>query len=289
MPVTLHCADLMAERFPQKRIFITGAGSGLGLAIAQRYASAGWRVAVTDIDAERASAGLEAVRANGGDGFAAVCDVRSVDQLHDVATRLRTDWGGVDIVVNNAGVACAGSVADFPLEDWDWVLDINLMGVVRGCHVFGPLLQRQGAGHIVNIASLAGIALAPAMAGYNVAKIGVIGLSESMRAELAGTGVGVSVVCPSFFRTNLMESMRSPDQRLQHIAEKLVNESSARAADVADYVYRHVRKQRFMILPHADARWFYRLKRFSPRLFAWLLSRQGQAFLGRPGKGATAP
>lgn len=257
----------MGERFPHKRIFITGAGSGLGLAVARHFGAAGWRVAVTDVDPERAEAALAQVRADGGDGFWAACDVRSESSIGQVRDRLQQEWSGVDVIVNNAGVGSAGTVADTPLADWEWVLDINLMGVVRGCHLFAPLLVAQGSGHIVNIASFAGIAQAPAMAGYNVAKIGVIGLSESLRAEMQPHGVGVSVVCPSFFKTNILEQFRSPDPRLRDVAGKLVDRATVTAADVARDIHRGVEKNRFMIITHADARWFYRLKRFAPELF----------------------
>ncbi len=275
----------MVERFPQKRLMVTGAGSGLGLAMARHFAAEGWRVAVTDLDADRASAALAEVRSAGGQGFAAACDVRSETQLRDVSERLLNEWSGVDVVINNAGVATVGKVGEAPLEDWDWVLDINLMGVVRGCHVFAPLLARQGSGHIVNIASLAGIVQAPAMASYNVSKIGVIGLSETLRGELRPHGVGVSVVCPSFVRTRLTETLRTPDPRLRSLAEKLVNEADSTAGQVAVKVYRGVMKKTFLILPQADVRWLYRLKRLSPGLFYRLLDRQAGIFLGQGGRG----
>ncbi|MBT8137886.1 MAG: SDR family oxidoreductase [Gammaproteobacteria bacterium] len=270
----------MAERFPQKRVFITGAGSGLGLAIARQFATNGWRVAVTDVDPARARTALEEVRSCGGDGFWAECDVRSADHMEQARERLQQEWAGVDVIVNNAGVGSAGTVIDTPLEDWEWVLDINLMGVVRGCHLFAPLLAAQRSGHIVNIASFAGIAQAPAMAGYNVAKIGVIGLSESLRAEMQPHGVGVSAVCPSFFKTNILEQFRSPDPRLRDVADKLVNRASVTADDVAKDIFKGVQKNRFMIIPHAEARWFYRFKRFAPELFFKILGPQAARMMG---------
>lgn len=270
----------MTERFPEKRVFITGAGSGLGLAIARHFGAQGWRVAATDVDPDRARAALQAIQTSGGNGIWAACDVRSAASIEQVRDRLQREWGGVDVIVNNAGVGSAGTVMDTPLEDWEWVLDINLMGVVRGCHIFAPLLVAQGGGHIINIASFAGIAQAPAMAGYNVAKVGVIGLSESLRAEVQPAGVDVSVVCPSFFKTNILEQFRSPAPRLKEVAGKLVNRATATADNVASQIFNGMQKNRFMIITHADARFFYRLKRFAPELSFKLFRRQAARMMG---------
>ncbi len=264
----------MPERFPNKRIAITGAGSGLGRAIALRFARDGWRIAVTDVDAGRAGRVIEEVRSAGGDGFSLSVDVRAIDDLHRLAAALEEQFSGVDVVVNNAGVANAGTVIDTPLEDWDWILDINLMGVVRGCHVLAPLLVRQGHGHVVNIASFAAIASAPAVAAYNTAKAGVVAVSETLRAELARTGVGVSVACPSFFRTNLLDSFRSTDPKLRSFAERMFAQARLGADDVAEDIYRAVHAKRFLVITHGDARWLYRLKRFAPESFYRLVVKQ---------------
>ncbi|MBT8131745.1 MAG: SDR family oxidoreductase [Gammaproteobacteria bacterium] len=274
----------MSKALAQKRILITGAGSGLGLAIARKYAAHGWRVAITDVDETRADAALGEIRVAGGDGFATGCDVRQLNDLTALRDRLISEWSGVDIVVNNAGVAGAGTVADTPMEDWEWALDINLMGVVRGCHVFAPLLAEQGNGHIVNIASFAGIAQAPAMASYNVTKIGVIGLSESLRTEMHPYGVGVSVVCPSFFQTNLMESFRTPDPALRIVASKYLSRATITADDVAKDIYESVLRGRFMIITHKDARWLYRLKRFAPETFFKILMKKSGGLRKPPKK-----
>jgi NAD(P)-dependent dehydrogenase (short-subunit alcohol dehydrogenase family) len=168
------------------RIFITGGASGLGLAIAHRYARAGFKVCIGDIHDER---GHEAERAIAHSGASEVlylrCDVRKVEDLEAVADQLDKRWGGVDIVVNNAGVAQGGPFEQVPMEDWEWVLDINLLGVVRGCKVFTPRFKRQGEGYFVNIASMAGLLDTPFMTGYNVSKAGVVMLSETLQNELA--------------------------------------------------------------------------------------------------------
>lgn len=276
-------------RFDGKRLVITGAGSGLGHALALRFASAGWRVAVTDLDGERAQATLAAVSETGATGFARVCDVRSDGDVDELVRHTREAFGGVDVVVNNAGVGAAGTVAETPINDWHWMLDINLLGVVRGCRAFAPVLSAQGAGHIVNVASFAGVAQAPAMASYNVAKAGVIALSETLRAELARDGVGVSVACPSFFRSNILEQFRSPSEHMRGIAGKLVQRSRHTASEVADAIYSGVHDGRFMIIPQHEARWRWRLKRFAPEWYFRRLVTATRSFLEpRDAVGATA-
>lgn len=264
-----------------RRIVITGGGSGLGRALARRYAADGWRVAVADKNPEAAQQVAAEVDQLGGTGLALECDVRDVTTLQAVTEALEQYWSGVDVVINNAGVGSAGTVIATPLEDWDWTLDINLTGVLRGCHLWAPLLTRQQSGHIVNIASFAGIANAPAMAAYNTAKAGVIALSETLRGELRPFGVGVSVACPSFFRTNLLSSFRSPDPRLHQFAEKMFQRASVTAEQVADDIYQAARKDVFMIISHTDARWLYRLKRIAPGLFFKLVSRRAMALADR--------
>src|SRR6185437_8230689 len=141
----------------------------------------------------------------------------------------------VDLVVNNAGVSSAGSVGELPVEDWRWTLEVDLFGVIHGCHTFVPVMKAQGHGRILNVASAAGLLNPPFMGAYNVAKAGVISLSETMEAELVGTDVKVTVVCPTFFKTNIVNSGRISDPKLRERAKGLVDggksaESVARAA-----------------------------------------------------------
>jgi NAD(P)-dependent dehydrogenase (short-subunit alcohol dehydrogenase family) len=199
------------KKFPKKRIVITGAGSGLGRAIAMEFAAQGWNICVSDINMDRANETLAMIKKNGGDGYAAFCDVTKPEQVDELAENLVKQWGGVDIVVNNAGVAAAGYMEKIPLETWEWILNINLKSVIYGCRTFIPILAKQGGGHIVNVASNAGIASLPEMSCYNVTKAGVISLSETLRAELKPKNIGVSVVAPTFFKTNLMDQFTSPD------------------------------------------------------------------------------
>lgn len=247
------------------RIMITGAGSGLGREIALRWAREGWQLALGDINPDGLEATLALVREAGGDGFAQRCDVRDYSQLTAFAQACEARLGGIDVVVNNAGVASGGFFSDLSLEDWDWQLSINLMGVIKGCKAFLPLLERS-QGRIINIASLAALMQAPAMSNYNVAKAGVVALSESLLVELKPQGIDVHVVCPSFFQTNLLDSFRGPDPAMKAQVGKLLDSSPISAADIADYIFAEVAKGTFMILPHEQGRMAWAIKRQNPEV-----------------------
>ncbi len=253
--------------FVDKRIVITGGGSGLGRALSLRFARERWRIAIADINVDRAEETLAQIRHAGGDGFVQRCDVGLDPDLDALAERVEKEWGGLDVLVNNAGIATAGTVVDTPLADWEAIININLMGVVRGCRVFVPMLLSQKSGHVVNIASFAAIASAPGMASYNVVKAGVVSLSETLRAEVYDEGVDVTVACPAFFRTNLLESFRGPDPSVKRTVARFMERASVTAEDVANDIYQATMEGRFLIISHADARWQYRVKRAAPEFF----------------------
>lgn len=246
------------------RILITGGASGLGRALAARYAADGWRVLIGDVNQQR---GRETAASLGGAVHFRPLDVTDEDSLAAVRDWLEAEWGGLDVLVNNAGVAAAGRIERIPPEDWDWILDINLTGVVRGCRVFVPLFKRQGTGHIVNVASMAGLLNVPVMSSYNVTKAGVVALSETLRHELEPWGIRTTVVCPSFFMTNLHESLRTPEPGMGEMVEKLLASSDIDADDIAMIIRNAVARGRFLVLPHRHGRraWFFR--RYLPWLF----------------------
>lgn len=246
------------------RIMITGAGSGLGREIALRWAREGWRLALSDVNDAGLQETLKQVRDAGGDGFVQRCDVRDYSQLTALAQACEQKFGGVDIIVNNAGVASGGFFKELSLEDWDWQIAINLMGVVKGCKAFLPMLEAS-KGKIINIASMAALMQGPAMSNYNVAKAGVVALSESLLVELRQQEVGVHVVCPSFFQTNLLDSFRGPTPAMKAQVGKLLESSPITAAEIADYIYERVEQGEFMILPHEQGRMAWQLKQKSPQ------------------------
>tara|TARA_A100001518_G_C1220458_1_gene64533 strand:- start:1277 stop:2086 length:810 start_codon:yes stop_codon:yes gene_type:complete len=246
------------------RMMITGAGSGLGREIALRWAREGWQLALSDVNESGLAETLKMVREAGGDGFTMRCDVRDYSQLIAFAQACEEKLGGIDIVVNNAGVASGGFFDELSLEDWDWQIAINLMGVVKGCKAFLPLVQKS-KGKIINIASMAALMQAPGMSIYNVAKAGVVALSESLLVELRQAEVGVHVVCPSFFQTNLLDSFRGPTPNVKAQIGKLLESSPITAADIADYIHQQVAKGEFMILPHDEGRMAWKVKQQNPQ------------------------
>lgn len=250
-----------------QRIFITGAGSGLGRALALHYARQGARVACTDRDLASVNDTLGQVVSAGGSGLALALDVTQEADFVSAAEQVQAAWGGVDVVINNAGVATAGDMDTAPLSDWEWVLNINLLGVVRGCKTFAPMLKAQKSGHVVNIASFAGIANPPGMGSYNAAKAGVIAVSETLRHELAAEGVGVSVVCPAFFPTNLMNHARVQNAGTRNMVQRFMDKSGVTAENVAAQIADAVKTKRFLVLTHKDTRTQALVKRLFPEIF----------------------
>lgn len=245
----------------QRRVLITGAGSGLGRALALRHAGAGDRVACVDRDAARAEATRAALA---GDGHLALqADVGSDESMEQLHGRIAAAWGGLDMLYNNAGIATGGAMVDTTMAEWRTVIDVNLLGVVRGCRLFAPMMVAAGSGHIVNTASFAGLAGAPGIMSYGVTKAAVVALSEQLRAELHDAGVRVTVLCPAFFRTNLLESWQG-DPRLKGFAEKMMQGSRDSLDGVADAVFAAVRRGEFLVLPTRDEPLRWRLKRWLP-------------------------
>ncbi|WP_331765137.1 SDR family NAD(P)-dependent oxidoreductase (plasmid) [Streptomyces sp. NBC_01384] len=241
-----------------KRILITGGASGLGRALVERYAAAGHRVLIADLH--------EPDELPDGDVSFLRLDVRVLGDWQRARQWCETTWGGLDLLVNNAGVAAAGRIERLQPDDWDWILDINLKGTVNGCRAFVPLFKQQGSGHVVNIASLAGLLNLPGMASYNVSKAAVISLSQTLRQELAPYGIRTTVVCPGFVRTNLGAGLRSPDPVLAELADRMIQGGKLTADQVAEQVVDGVAGGRFLVLTHPEGRRAVRLKRVLPSL-----------------------
>lgn len=254
----------------QRRILITGAGSGLGLALAHRYARTGALVACVDLLGERAEAARAALP---GDGhLALVADVgddASMQALHD---RIAAEWNGLDVLVNNAGIASGGPMTCTTMDEWRRILDIDLLGVVRGCRLFLPMMLAAKRGRIVNTASLAGLAAAPGIMSYGVAKAGVVALSEQLRAELHGSGVDVTVLCPAFFRTNLMETAII-DGDAKRFAQRMMDRSRDTPDQIADRCFAAIERGDFLVLPSRRTPWLWRVKRWLPGLYSRQMAR----------------
>jgi NAD(P)-dependent dehydrogenase (short-subunit alcohol dehydrogenase family) len=189
---------------------------------------------------------------------------------HDWVTE---QWDGLDFLFNNAGVAAGGRIELSELDQWQWIVYINLLGVVRGCRTFTPMFKAQGSGHIINTASAAGLIHPPRMSEYNAVKAGVVALSETLLHELKPFGVRVSVVCPTFFKTNLTNSLRGKDESAQKSAAKLIDKSTVTADQIAAEVLRGIKKHQHIILTDRNGRIAYAAKRFARPLYYRLMAK----------------
>jgi NAD(P)-dependent dehydrogenase (short-subunit alcohol dehydrogenase family) len=225
------------------RVLVTGAASGLGAALTSAFRARGDKVLATDV--------------TGGD---LTLDITSDEDWAAALEHVEGTWGGLDMLVNNAGVAGGGRLDVATMDEWEWITNINLFGVVRGTRTFVPVFKRQRSGHIVNIASLAGLVHPAGMASYNAVKAAVVALTETTGHELAGYGVRASVVCPSYFRTNLMSSLRGADEQLSGVVAHLVRSSPITADDIAAAVLEGLDRGDELIVPDQPARDAYALK-----------------------------
>ncbi len=259
---------------PRPRAVVTGGGSGLGRALCLELAGRNARVVVSDINlaAAEETVSLMRGRTHSGEDIAVQCDVAKIDQVEKLADVAFTRLGGVDLLVNNAGVAVTGEIGEIPLADWEWIMGINLWGPIYGCHAFVPRMKRQGSGHVLNVASAAGLLAAPMMAPYNVTKSGVVSLSETLRADLAKHGVGVSVLCPTFFKTNIGNSGRGSED-MRGITNALLEAGKIQAEGVARLALEACDRNELYIAPHADGRWMWRIKRLMPAAFHAMMPR----------------
>ncbi len=278
------------SKFPEKRVLITGAGSGLGRALCLEFAARGWRIAVTDIDRKRIAETADLAREAGGAPLAMPLDVTRPGDFTRALASVKKKWGGLDVLVNNAGVAAGGLMEKIPLAKWDWIIGINAKSIIHGCRAAIPLLKEQGRGHIVNIASSAAIASLPEMGSYNFTKAAALSLSETLRLELSPHGIGVTAVCPSFFRTNLLDRFTSPDARQRILAEKMFDKSRTTAGAIALLIIKWIEKNRFYLVTPVDGKLVWLIKRRCPELYframAWLY-RKGliERYLGVPPEG----
>ncbi|MCR1785207.1 SDR family NAD(P)-dependent oxidoreductase [Nocardioides carbamazepini] len=235
----------MTDQHQQTRVLITGAGSGLGDALARAWEQRGADVLRTD----RAPA----------DGILPL-DITSDADWAAARDHVERTWGGLDVLVNNAGIAGGGRLDVSGIDEWQRLVDINLLGAVRGTATFTPVFKRQGSGRIVNIASLAGLVHPAGMGGYNATKAAVVALTETTGHELAAHGVTAHVVCPSYFRTNLMAAVEGRDAALQTVMTKLVEDAPLGPDEIAAAVLDGIDAGTELIVPDEAARAAYQLK-----------------------------
>ncbi|GAA4399461.1 SDR family oxidoreductase [Fodinibacter luteus] len=259
-----------------RRVLVTGGASGLGLALTRLMADRGDTVLVVDLADERPG-GLPS-----GVTYRRL-DVRSQQDWDAAFAWVREHWGRLDVLVNNAGVATGGRIDVEAMSDWERVVDVNLLGVARGCHTFAGLLKAQRSGHIVNVASLAGLVHGPGMSSYNATKAGVVALSETLSFELAPWHVDVSVVCPAFFRTNLHASFAGKDAAMQEAGMRLITQATVDADHVAAIVLKGVDARKRVILTDRLGRRAWYSKRLARPLYDRMLTAQARRLARRAG------
>ncbi|MCT1639114.1 SDR family NAD(P)-dependent oxidoreductase [Dietzia cinnamea] len=257
---------------PGRRVLITGAASGLGLALSREYLALGDEVILTDVHADPPPA---------VQGLPGRWTYRRLDVTSDADwASAAEDIDSLDILVNNAGIAVGGSLETTSMESWQRIVDINLLGVVRGCRALAPKLGR--GGRLVITASAAGLVHAPKMGAYNATKAAAVALGETLDAELRPRGVSTSVICPQFFRSGLAESLSGDDPKADEMARKLLTRTHLTSEIIARRSVRGIEARRVVITPDALATFFWYSKRFSrvpflasTRLIGRAVARQG--------------
>ncbi|MFD5405369.1 SDR family oxidoreductase [Streptomyces griseorubiginosus] len=262
-----------AERFGGRLVLVTGAGSGIGRATAFAFAEAGARVVAVDRDAETAARTAELSRLLGApEAWAETVDVSDEQAMEKLADKVAAEYGVVDVLVNNAGIGLGGPFLDTTTEDWRKVLDVNLWGVIHGCRLFGRQMAERGqGGHIVNTASAAAFQPSRALSAYGTSKAAVLMLSESLRAELVGRGIGVSAVCPGFVNTGITSTARfagvdaDEEKRRRKRATRLYGLRNYPPEKVADAILRAVVRNQAVLPVTPEARAAHVLARWAPK------------------------
>ncbi|MCJ8314211.1 MAG: SDR family oxidoreductase [Saccharospirillaceae bacterium] len=256
-----------------KRVLITGAASGLGSALATYYSQQGWSVCVADIQKQQGEVFVEQLnKIYNNHCFFLQLDVTSEAQWSNAVNTIKTRWHKLDCLINNAGVASSGDLDQLALKDFQWTIDINVMGTVKGCHSFIPMLK-QNTGSIVNISSMAGFLHLPSMSAYNTSKAAILALSETLRAELNPHNVNISVACPAFFETNLANNMRATDKNSIQVVASLMAKSKINAHGVAKAIFEGMTNNKFYVFTHNQEKTLWRIKRFLPSLYFKIINK----------------
>jgi NAD(P)-dependent dehydrogenase (short-subunit alcohol dehydrogenase family) len=270
-----HPADRLATRFPSRRALIFGAASGLGLETARLLLADAWNVGAVDIDCSRLNREL----AESG-AWVYGLDVRDSQAVESSVAGF-ADWtGGIDVLVNAAGIGAGGLFETLPVAVWRDVIDVNLLGTVHACHAVLPTMRSQGAGHIINIASAAAFHALPRVSAYNASKAAVLALSETLASELHGTGIGVTVKMSTFYRSRLPE-LTLGDKQDRELTRRLADRSGLDAATVAAQTLRAAGRGRLYLVTPGRAKVIWAVKRHAPRTYQRLLPTLNKMLLRR--------
>ena len=256
-----------------KTALVTGAASGIGRATAHALSKAGCKLILCDVNVQGLREAERELVRNGEILLARRVDVANRNEMRAFADEVHKQVEAVDVLVNNAGVGLSGGILDTSLEDWDWILGVNLWGVIHGCHFFVPkMVARKAGGHVVNVSSVLGFFATPDVLGYSTAKFGVFGFSEALRGELEPHRIGVSTICPGMIATNIIHTGRfrggpKPDDMKARIAATFAKRGHP-PETVARAVVRAIETNR-AVMPAAPEAWaFWYAKRLFPRRFA---------------------
>lgn len=251
---------------PQKRAFITGAASGLGKAFCLELAKDGWTIGMADINVKELEEAAAEIESSGGKTLLFPLDVSDRDQYKQVAEDFLAKAGGIDLLFNNAGVGDGGGFEEYALENYEWMVSINQMGVLYGCWYFIPAMKKQRSGHILNTASAAAIACSPTMGAYNMTKAAVVAISETLYGELMDHHINVSCILPTYFKTNVIQYARGGDI-VKKATQLFIDKSGLEADAVAQEILTRAGKKELYIILPKDARKMWFFKRLAPTWF----------------------
>jgi len=265
------------KEFKDKVALVTGGASGIGYAMADRFASVGMKIVLADVEEAALEVAERNLKDKGAPALAVRTDVSKAADVEHLAARAYDHFGAVHVLCNNAGVGGAGLTWEQSIEDWEWVIGVNLWGVIHGLRAFLPRMLAQGTeGHVVNTASVAGLITTPYMSVYGATKHAVVAMTESLRMELEmlGSSIGASVLCPGFVATNIGDSERNRPEELrnattpketdqQAVMRELARQQIAagiKPAEVAEMVLESIRDDRFYVLTHPRFKKVIRLR-----------------------------
>jgi NAD(P)-dependent dehydrogenase (short-subunit alcohol dehydrogenase family) len=270
--------------FADQIVVVTGAGSGIGRAVALGFAANGAQVVAADIDLAAARRTCAVIDSHGASGLSAQVDVASAAEMEQFAAWVRGEVGIPDVVVSNAGIAIVGPFLEHTEDDWERIVAVNLLGVARGCRLFGrQMVERGTGGHLVNIASAASWTPASALPAYSATKAAVRMLSECLRAELAGSGIGVSAICPGFTSTGIARAAHfaglsgEQEQAMREVAAAELRRRRFGPDKVALAVMRAVLADKPVVPVNAEAWLTHALSRLSPALLRRLVRSADKA------------
>jgi short-subunit dehydrogenase len=252
----------ISQKYPQKRAFITGAASGIGKALALELAQDNWTIGIADINASQLAETAQLITKKGGKALVFDLNVGDKVQFSQVASDFLVQTQGIDLLFNNAGVGDGDIFENYALENWEWIIKVNLMGMIYGTHLFLPTFKKQKSGHIINLSSASAILGISYIGPYAVTKAGIRSASETLYSELKEYNVGVSVVMPTFVQTNITQHSRAEKMRI--IGNYSVAQSKITPQYLAKKILQKIGKNKFYIIEPLEARILWFLTRFSP-------------------------